>query len=129
MATDIGTRPFWQSPPRAQPPTAAPDELDDLFNYDAENDQDAVNGGVVNAPRPAPGGDTVGAGDLGIDEEIKVRKPRAPIAKLDEDRQVCRTITRSVYRLTMLIQTIICKWHPQTPANKQRKAKIQGQRT
>jgi len=91
MATDLGTRPFWQSPPRAQPPTAAGDELDDLFNYDVEDNQDAVNGGVINAPRLAPRGDTVGGGDLGIDEEIKVRKPRAPIAKLDEDRRVGRS--------------------------------------
>lgn len=27
-----------------------------------------------------------GRGDLGIDEQIKVRKPRAPTAKLDEER-------------------------------------------
>lgn len=88
MATDIGTRSFWQSPPRAAPAEAetSRDDLDDLFNYDAEPDQNAVTNVTTNAMRTTSTRDEIGAGDLGIDEEIKVRKPRAPIAKLDEDR-------------------------------------------
>lgn len=92
MASVDTARPFWQSSPRAprmpldQAPSGREGDLDDIFNYDAEADQNAVTTGRTTAPRPPPEQQAYDAGNLGIDEEIKVRKPRAPIAKLDEDR-------------------------------------------
>lgn len=66
------------------------DDLDDLFNYDAQTDEvlhnveDNADTTAVNARKRRLGSEE---GDLlGIDEEIKIRKARAPIAKLDEDR-------------------------------------------
>lgn len=95
---DITARPFIQDPsapdphgPRLGGNAATPtrDDLNDLFNYDAnigdtfrdvEGNDDAA---ATNARRR----DTERAdADLGIDEEIKIRKPRRPIARLDEDR-------------------------------------------
>jgi len=86
MATDIGTREFWQDPSRsrqAQNTTAPGDDLDDLFDYDAEPNETTAAAAANITMRQTSGN---GAGDLGIDEEIKVRKARAPIARLDEDR-------------------------------------------
>lgn len=95
---DITARPFDQDPsapdphgPRpggnAAPPTR--DDLDDLFNYDAnigDTFQD-VEGNEDAAATNARRRDTARAdADLGIDEEIKIKKPRRPIAKLDEER-------------------------------------------
>ena len=79
-AVDIGSR---DAPP-------VNDDLDDLFNYEVDNDllQDVD----TNMNVPARGGshthDGNGTlkGQLGLDEEVKVTKKRAPIAKLDEDR-------------------------------------------
>ena len=65
------------------------DDLDDLFDYDVRNVFQDVD---VNMDVPARETHTIrgglsehGAG-LGIDEEVKVRKKRAPIPKLDENR-------------------------------------------
>ena len=62
--------------------SAPVDDLDRLLDFDdAELNQG--NAGERNNARREPESTETG---LGIDEEIKVRKPRAPIAKLDEDR-------------------------------------------
>ena len=77
-ATDIGAR---NVPPA--------DDLDDLFDYDIGDvfrDVD-INMDVSARQKPvekAYGGEN-GAG-LGIDEEIKVTRKRAPVPKLDENR-------------------------------------------
>ncbi len=78
-ATDVGARNI--------PPV---DDLDDnLFDYDVGDvfrDVD-TNMDVLAVQKPAAGtdGKEKGAG-LGIDEEIKVTKKRAPVPKLDENR-------------------------------------------
>lgn len=97
---DATSRPYWQDPSAPNPTGAASriranqpaDELDDLFNYDVDiNDVSrGANTEAANIPARLNGrsnnnNDDLGLG-LGIDEEIKIRKPRAPIAKLDEDR-------------------------------------------
>lgn len=75
-------------------PAAAPvDELDEILNYDV--DDDVFCDVDTNMNVPAQGASAAkqsaqkdnGAG-LGIDEEIKVVKTRKPIPKLDEDRFV-----------------------------------------
>ncbi|KAI9891063.1 MAG: chromosome segregation in meiosis- protein [Vezdaea aestivalis] len=82
---------------RSGAPIVASDELDDLYNYDVENDdvfgataqattssaQVTSVAGLNSRKRPAIDGDR-----LGIDEEIKVLKRRAPMVKLDE-RLLC----------------------------------------
>lgn len=98
---DLTSRPYMQDPsapdpipPHAGNTTLPHDALDDLFNYDpqAAAVHDDVGGNTTT--RPGNGhtidltdraSDTGGRG-LGIDEEVKVRKPRAPVAKLDEGR-------------------------------------------
>ncbi len=79
---DIGTR---NNPPVSN------DDLDDLFDYSVPADifQDVdTDMEVPKRPAKAPLGDAgkEKIGGLGIDEEIKVNKKRAPVAKLDEDR-------------------------------------------
>ena len=72
------------------------DGLDDLLDYDPQTDNIFGDVGPNNTTAPADGttvnldanqgnGDDGGRG-LGIDEEVKVRKPRPPVAKLDETR-------------------------------------------
>jgi len=83
------------APPHTTTRPQATDDLDDLFNFlDADNDNAQQNSPplpqttrTTTAPnrRQLNGDDPLGLG-LGIDEEVKVRKPRAPIAKLDENR-------------------------------------------
>ncbi|KAI9726205.1 MAG: chromosome segregation in meiosis- protein [Chrysothrix sp. TS-e1954] len=65
-----------------------PDDLDDLFNYDRQIGDVFRDIGQNNATGAANAAtvDLTGSRDLGIDEEVKVRKPRAPVAKLDEER-------------------------------------------
>ena len=79
-ATDIGARNVAPAPA---------DDLDDLFDYDVG---DVFRDVDTNMDIPASGksigrpeAKENGAG-LGIDEEIKVTKKRAPVPKLDEDR-------------------------------------------
>ena len=79
-ATDIGARNV--SPAHA-------DDLDDLFDYDVGDvfrDVD-TNMDISTSERTIARteGKENGAG-LGIDEEIKVTKKRAPVPKLDENR-------------------------------------------
>ena len=72
---------------------APADELDDILNYDVDDDvfrdvdtnMDVPAQGKSASNQPAPRDN--GAG-LGIDEEIKVVKTRKPIPKLDEARFV-----------------------------------------
>lgn len=78
-----------------RPAAAAPaDDMDDLFDYnvnlddifrDVDTNMNVPARATNAAPPPAGRANSVG---LGIDEEIKVRKARQPIAKLDEDRYV-----------------------------------------
>lgn len=84
---------------RHVPPVPAADDLDDLFNYDVGDvfrDVD-TNIEVPRQQKPAVGADgkenVVG---LGIDEEIKVTKKRAPIPKLDENRSI---FTKGLWQL------------------------------
>ena len=77
-------------------PAAGPaaDDMDDLFDYnanlddifrDVDTNMNAPSRATNAVPPPAGRANSVG---LGIDEEIKVRKARRPIAKLDEDRYI-----------------------------------------
>lgn len=79
-ATDIGTRNV--------PPV---DDMDDsLFDYDLDVFRDVdTNMDIRAMQKPAARAERNenGAG-LGIDEEIKVTKRRAPVARLDENRFV-----------------------------------------
>lgn len=61
----------------------APDELDDLFNYDAGMDE-VMNGS--NTPDRTEPAKTYQDDTLNLDEEVKVTRKRAPVAKLDEER-------------------------------------------
>lgn len=63
--------------PRPQPQTET-DDLDDLFADLIGNDANNHTGQNINQSSNAQPND--------IDEEIKVKKARKPIAKLDEDR-------------------------------------------
>jgi len=83
------------APPHTASATRPSDDLDDLFNFldaDTTNNTSQNQNTITTDENAAPptrrrldGDDPLGLG-LGIDEEIKVRKPRAPLAKLDEDR-------------------------------------------
>lgn len=79
-AVDIGAR---DNPP-------INDDLDNVFNYDVDNDLfKDVDISMDVAPKPTTGQNNekgLFSGGLGLDEEIKVRKKRAPVAKLDENR-------------------------------------------
>ena len=85
------------APPAA---SAAPaDDMDDLFDYNVNLD-DIFNDVDTNMNLPArstnagpPPAGRVNSVGLGIDEEIKVRKTRQPIAKLDEDRYIRHGVT------------------------------------
>lgn len=82
-AVDIGARDV---------PPVLVDDLDNLFNYEVNDDlfRD-VDTNMDVAPKQPPISRTdKGPFDsgLGLDEEIKVTKKRAPIAKLDEGRLV-----------------------------------------
>ena len=75
-------------------PPVSNDDLDDLFDYSVPADIFQDVDADMDAPKQAsktPLGDAGKErdGGLGIDEEIKVTKKRAPIAKLDEARSVC----------------------------------------
>lgn len=97
---DLFSRPYDQDPsaldpvrPHAGENAAVPrDELDDLFNYDAQIGdvfRDVEQNDTVTAPSNGNNRLRAGAEEvhgLGIDDEVKIRKPRAPIAKLDEER-------------------------------------------
>ena len=93
-AVDIGTR---NNPP------VETEDLDDLFDYSVPADifQDVdTNMEITKRPAKASFGDARNENDggLGIDEEIKVSKKRAPVAKLDEARSaVAFAIVTSTY--------------------------------
>ena len=100
-AVDVGAR---NNPP------APTDDLDDLFDYDVSADifEDVdTNTEMPSRLAKAPLGDAgkEKVGGLGIDEEIKVTKKRAPVAKLDEARS--GRIRMPVFR-NSLIETGCC---------------------
>ncbi|KAI9820337.1 MAG: chromosome segregation in meiosis- protein [Pycnora praestabilis] len=64
---------------------APPDDLDDLFNYDAGMD-DALRSANTATNDGAKSTLKKNGATLGIDEEIKVTKKRRPTVKLDENR-------------------------------------------
>lgn len=72
--------------------TAAHDELDDLFNYDVDQD-DVFRDYQPQMDLPILPAQTNKSklADLGIDEEIQVTTKRKPIAKLDEERSSTRS--------------------------------------
>ena len=69
------------------------DDLDNLFNYEIDND--LLREVDTNMDAPPRQHSTSKATDgaleagLGLDEEIKITRRRAPIPKLDENRCVC----------------------------------------
>ena len=77
--------------------TTVGDDLDDLFDYDV-NMNDVLREVDTNMDAPAVQKPTAATGSrdrdvgLGIDEEIKISKPRRPVAKLDESRYVNRSL-------------------------------------
>jgi len=75
----------------AAPP---PDDVDDLFNYDVDDDVFADFQPNMDVPPIAAKNPSAApkVADLGIDEEIQVVKKRKPIAKLDENRYVIRSL-------------------------------------
>ena len=82
-AVDVGAR--------GGPPVPAADDLDALFNNDVANVLEDVDNSANNAIHSRSAGRQNGienSAGLGIDEEIKVTKKRAPVAKLDEQRWV-----------------------------------------
>lgn len=81
-AVDVGTR--------NGPPLPA-DDLDDLFDYDVGDvfrDVDTNMDATTRAKTVTNGDVKENGAGLGIDEEIKVVKKRAPVPKLDENRSV-----------------------------------------
>lgn len=72
----------------------APHDVDDLFNYDVDDDVFADLQPNMDAPPTAAKNPSAArkAADLGIDEEIEVVKKRKPVAKLDENRCVLRRL-------------------------------------
>ncbi len=89
-------------------PPAARDELDDLFDYnvtldDVFRDVD-TNMHAPTAPKATaiPSRTKIGSkiDSLGIDEEVKVQKKRAPIPKLDEDRLLSSAGIPKLRRIT-----------------------------
>ena len=104
----LTSRPHFQDPSAPNPvPTHAGDiptngrgphdELeDDLFNYNPNVGEPFRDAGANNTTAPTSG-NTVNVEEdrgLGIDDEVKVRKPRRPVAKLDEDRLLGRVAVR-----------------------------------
>lgn len=70
----------------------APDDLNDLFNYDAGMDE-VMNGS--DAPdRTTEPIKTYQDASINLDEEVKVTRKRAPIAKLDEERSALSALYR-----------------------------------
>ena len=69
------------------PRAAPPDDMDDLFNYDATLDPSSSNEAREQHQQNPDG---ISAGlvqpSLNMDEEIKVTRKRQPVAKLDEER-------------------------------------------
>jgi len=78
----------------SHPPRDAPDELDDLFDYDPNlddifGDNASAGKGRQEATRPnqkSSNDKNAPSSGLGIDEEITIVAKRQPIAKLDESR-------------------------------------------
>lgn len=70
--------------------TGPTDDLDDLFDYSISNDifrdVDTNMDVPANSTTVNTAGEKENGGGLGIDEEVKVTKKRAPVAKLDENR-------------------------------------------
>jgi len=69
------------SAPNPRAGSAAPDDLDNLFNYDKD-----VDDFLRNLPLDKDSNDTPEQPAKDVDEEINVKKKRAPVPKLDEGR-------------------------------------------
>lgn len=99
-AVDIGAR---DNPP-------INDDLDNLFNYEVDNDifKD-VDINMDIAPKAPAGQDKDKSvfGGLGLDEEIQVRKKRVPIAKLDETRYDGSSVPFHI----LILQSPFSSWH------------------
>ena len=82
-AVDIGARDV---------PPVPVDDLENIFNYEVDNDliQDVHTNVEIAARQPGASktGRAAVDGGLGLDEEIKISKKRTPVAKLDEGRWV-----------------------------------------
>jgi len=95
------------NPPAA--PAAAGDELDDLFDYnvnldDVFRDVDTnMQAPTASKPTAIPSRTKTSSSkvdSLGIDEEVKVQRKRAPVAKLDEDRLLSKAGIPKLRRIT-----------------------------
>lgn len=119
-ATDVGARNV--------PPI---DDLDDsLFDYDVgdvfrdvETNMDVP---AVQKPVARGIGKENGTG-LGIDEEIKVSKKRAPVPKLDVDRFVLEQPAVVDCHLNGSQSPVTC-WYSKATENCEREVEIQGER-
>ena len=76
------------------------DDLDELFNYDVDNDLlRELDTNMDVAPKQSTTSRVMEGGldsGLGLDEEIKITKKRAPIAKLDETRYDLKAMSNLV---------------------------------
>ena len=142
----LSTRPYIQDPsapdligPHAGGAAPARDDLDALFANDAQiddvyddvgaNDTTAPangrvvdltgndNGRVVNLDHRDDRMTEAGAGGLGIDEEVRVRKPRAPVAKLDEGRLLSAKGIPTLRRITKERLRFKGKGHEVSPSS------------
>ena len=111
----------------SEPGAAPPDDLDELFNFDAGIDE--ALGGSHNRNEHAVdasasrGGDN--AAEIDMDEEIVVTKRRQPIAKMDEERYVrCYLLP---YPFLTAMKHSIRRWYSATAEGGKENA-LQGQR-
>ena len=67
---------------------AAGDQLDDLFDYDVDTELPDLNIDLdpPTSKRGAEKGSSSRKVNLGIDEEVKIRRVRPPAVKLDAER-------------------------------------------
>lgn len=101
---------------------AAPDDLDNLLDYDEavddfwkdlpQNNGDNAN----NAAEP----------QRDMDEEVKMAKKRKPNPKLDQDRYARRNRSAPSPQ-TDILQTSFKRWHTKASQNCKRQAEVQGQ--
>ena len=118
-ATDIGTRNV--------PPV---DEMDNsLFDYDLDVFRDVDTNMDIRAKQAtaAKAERNENGSGLGIDEEIKVTKKRAPVAKLDENRFVPKAFLLVDCEFNGS-QTFVTCWYSKATENRERTFEIQRKR-
>lgn len=107
-------------------PRNADDDLDDLFDYDIdEADLQALD---ISVPAPKSPPPAAKKDDLGLDEEIKVRKARRPTVKLDEKRYVLSCAVCVTGQADVREKTARRKRDTEASERRTRKTKVQGKR-